>query len=180
MTSAAQLHTQRFRPRTPLQWANVWWPSLINFFVVANESTDRFSAEHTRHFFYHWFSAHIMAVTWETWGIINWELRKCGHFVGYGVFCLIFYSCWTRTLLPHAEGTFAQLRRRRALGALVSTFVLASLDEFHQTFIPSRSGSYHDVLLDTLGGFFAILFCYGWVAFFTKDARGTVQPLTAA
>jgi hypothetical protein len=171
LNSLAAKAQPRFRPHTPLQWANVWWPSLINFAIVANESTDRFSAEHTRHLFYHWFSAHIMAVNWETWGLINWELRKFGHFTGYGVICLIFYTCWTRTLLPHVEETFARLRRRRALGAIVSTFLLASLDEFHQTFIPSRTGSFHDVVTDTVGGFFALVIWYGLQAFFSRIDR---------
>ena len=163
MNKLASQH--RFRPHTPLQWANVWWPSLINFFIVANESSDAWSADRTRHLLYHWFSAHIFAVNWETWGIINWELRKCGHFLGYGAMCLIFYTCWTRTLLPRIGESFAGLRRRRALGAIVSTFLLASADEFHQTFVPSRTGAFHDVVIDTVGGLFGIVIWYGVQAF---------------
>ena len=40
------------------------------------------------------------------------------------------------------------------LGVLV-TLVVASLDEFHQTFLPGRTGTYRDVILDTFGGIFA-------------------------
>jgi hypothetical protein len=162
---------RRFRPQTPLQWVNVWWPSLINIGIVSTESTDKFSAEHTRHLFFHWFSAHIMAVTWETWGFINWELRKAGHFCGYGVFCLIFYTCWTRTLLAHVGESFATLRRRRALGAVACTFLLASADEFHQTFIPSRTGAFHDVVLDTVGGIFLLTLWFGVQAYFQRETR---------
>jgi VanZ family protein len=33
-------------------------------------------------------------------------------------------------------------------------FVAASLDEFHQTFVPSRTGSSRDVMLDLTGALF--------------------------
>jgi VanZ family protein len=39
------------------------------------------------------------------------------------------------------------------LYALLATFVLGSLDEWHQSYIPTRTSSLHDVLLDTCGGF---------------------------
>ena len=35
--------------------------------------------------------------------------------------------------------------------AILSTAIVASCDEFHQTFIPSRTGTPVDVLLDTAG-----------------------------
>ncbi len=38
-----------------------------------------------------------------------------------------------------------------ALLALLCTGLVASADEFHQTFIPSRTGSPRDVLLDCCG-----------------------------
>ena len=47
-------------------------------------------------------------------------------------------------------------------------FLSAAGDEFHQTFIPGRSGNFKDVLLDTAGGF-AGIFLSG---FFTCRARG--------
>jgi VanZ family protein len=33
-------------------------------------------------------------------------------------------------------------------------FVAASLDEFHQTFVPSRTGTSRDVMLDLVGALF--------------------------
>jgi len=162
---------RRFQPQGPLQWASVWWPALINITIVATESTDTFSAEHTRHRFYHWFNDHIMGVTYEVWGFINWELRKCGHFVGYGLMCLIFYTCVTRTLLPQVGESLNRLRRRRSLGALFCTFLLASADEFHQTFLPSRTGAFHDVVTDCCGGFVLLVLWFGLQTFFRPDAR---------
>ena len=157
---------RRFRPQTPLQWLSVWWPGAVNVGIVAIESTDHFSAANTRHRYYYWFCNHISYVSWETWGTINFELRKAGHFLGYGVICLIFYTCVARTLLRHVGESVNRLRRRRALGALLCTFLLASADEIHQTFIPSRTGAFHDVLLDVTGGLVMILFWFGLQTFF--------------
>jgi len=36
--------------------------------------------------------------------------------------------------------------------AVASTFAVASGDEYHQTFLPSRTGLFSDVVLDTCGG----------------------------
>jgi len=88
--------------------------------------------------------------------------------------CLIFYTCWTRTLLPRIGESFAKLRRRRALGAIVSTFLLASADEFHQTFVPSRTGAFHDVVIDTVGGLFALVLWYGIQEFLAHSDNASV------
>ena len=41
--------------------------------------------------------------------------------------------------------------------ALAGCFFYACTDEWHQTFVPGRSGSFQDVLIDTLGGIVALL-----------------------
>lgn len=41
--------------------------------------------------------------------------------------------------------------------ALISVFVVASLDELYQSFNPLRTGTYRDVILDCIGGFIAVL-----------------------
>jgi VanZ family protein len=44
---------------------------------------------------------------------------------------------------------------RAAVLAVLCTIVVASLDEFHQTYLPGRTGVFRDVVLDTMGGVFA-------------------------
>jgi VanZ family protein len=161
---------RRFKPQTALQWLSVWWPGAVNVGIVCAESTDHFSAANTRHRYYHWFCDHFGYVSWETWSTINFEIRKAGHFVGYGVMCLIFYTCVARTLLRHVGESANRLRRRRAVGALVCTFLLASGDEIHQSFIPSRTGAFHDVLLDVAGGFVMLMLWFGLQTFLRPDA----------
>lgn len=43
---------------------------------------------------------------------------------------------------------------RWALLGVVTAFLAGSLDEIHQSFVPSRGSSFHDVLLDTAGALF--------------------------
>jgi VanZ family protein len=91
--------------------------------------------------------------------LLNLLLRKCGHMVGYGLLCF----CWLILL----RGTFwlrhdyslslrgsIQIRRmwwRPLWGvlAVLCTFLVATSDELHQMSIPSRTGTWHDVALDT-------------------------------
>jgi VanZ family protein len=44
------------------------------------------------------------------------------------------------------------LRRRWFLVALLLIAVYALLDEYHQSFVPSRTGTIYDSLIDTAGG----------------------------
>ena len=49
------------------------------------------------------------------------------------------------------------------------TAVVASLDEWHQTFIPSRTGTIHDVILDTSAAIAAQLLVYSFVRLRYRD-----------
>lgn len=75
----------------------------------------------------------------EVWNLV---LRKAAHFTLYlivAVFLTLFVDTFALPLF--------------AKGAVVIGVVLvcASLDEWHQTFVPGRTGSFRDVLLDTGG-----------------------------
>jgi VanZ family protein len=46
--------------------------------------------------------------------------------------------------------------------AILGTALVASLDEWHQSFIPSRTGRWQDVVLDTCAGIAAQLLIFLW------------------
>ena len=48
--------------------------------------------------------------------------------------------------------------------ALVFTALVASLDEWHQSYIPSRTGTWHDVLLDSTAALVALILIRFWIA----------------
>lgn len=74
----------------------------------------------------------------SVWDLV---LRKIGHMVE---FTILVFLLW-RALKIHIKFKTALI-----LAALFSV-VYATLDEYHQTFITGRHGSWQDVLIDTSG-----------------------------
>src|SRR5205814_5676185 len=78
-------------------------------------------------------------------------LRKSGHFIGYFTLSVLLFRSW--------RATFPRLSTRWCLQwatvALLSTSLVTMLDEWHQTFLPSRTGTFRDVILDSSAGFVA-------------------------
>jgi VanZ family protein len=127
----------------------IWPPVLACASVFAVESTPYLGADHT--------SAPLQRIAEALFGYdacVHWDLihhiiRKTGHFMGYGIFSLICFRSFWITLQDAASRL---LRQMKAHGlAILATFLVASADEFHQSFLPNRTGQFSDVLLDTCG-----------------------------
>ena len=71
---------------------------------------------------------------------VEFLIRKGTHFVGYGIVGLLFYLLYRKLAW-----------KVPALIAMITVFLIASLDEFRQTFSPGRTGIFNDVVLDTAG-----------------------------
>ena len=80
-------------------------------------------------------------------------IRNPGCFLGYGAIRLAWLRAWWMTL-PHSRFL------PDALLALFGTALVASCDEWHQTFLPNRTGSPWDVLLDCTGAIVLQLIVY--------------------
>ena len=87
--------------------------------------------------------------------VFHHYLRKTGHFVGYGMLGLLLLRGW-RATFGHDN---AQLWRTALLSWLGTAFV-ASMDEWHQSYIPSRTGTWRDVVLDSVAGLVFLLVAY--------------------
>lgn len=132
-------------------WARVWTPVVIAVAVICVESTQAMSAQNTSSRLRPIFERIFGAFSDSGWDSFHHYLRKTGHFVGYGAVCFTFLRAWLHTLGRHATATQLSWRLQSTLLAIVSTAVVASCDEFHQTFLPGRTGTPIDVLLDTTG-----------------------------
>ena len=132
-------------------WLNVWTPAAIAVAIICSESTDTFSANNTsswlRPIVQHLFGP----MRDNSWALFHHYLRKTGHFFGYGAVAFTFLRAWLYTLEPHPRMSLFAWRRNSTLLAIASTALVASCDEYHQTFIPSRTGTLIDVFLDTAG-----------------------------
>jgi VanZ family protein len=136
-----------------------WLPATIGVLVICLESTNYFSAVNTRHLLqYLW--ASFGGVSHPDMDLDNHILRKTGHFVGYGTLSLLFYRGRRRS------GRILSLWRPRLTDVAFSfvwTLAVASADEYHQSFLPSRTGVPQDVLLDIAGGTVFLLLLQLWL-----------------
>jgi VanZ family protein len=121
-----------------------WIPAMLWIGVIAVESTDWFSAEHTGQFLYPLLHF-LFSISTEVFDIVHHILRKTGHFVGYFALSALLFRAWRATLRVSEAKAWAL---RWALPAFFMSVVVASLDEWHQTYIPSRTGRLADVVLD--------------------------------
>jgi VanZ family protein len=134
-------------------WIYVWLPVVLGIAIIAVESTEAFGSDHTSAPLRKIFEALFGHVSNPSWGLIHHYLRKTGHFLGYGFIGLAWLRAWWMTL-PHSRF------RNDALLALLGTAIVASCDEWHQSFLPNRTASPWDVLLDCTGGITLQLIVY--------------------
>lgn len=125
-------------------WIGAWWPVALGIAIIAMESSDYFGADRTSHPLRLLFQALFGAVTDKRWDLIHFYIRKSGHFLGYGALGLAWLRAWWLSL-PQFRFLFdAEL-------ALVGTALVAACDEWHQFYLPNRTGTPWDVLLDCCG-----------------------------
>jgi VanZ family protein len=123
-----------------------WIPALIWIGVICVESTDMMSSEHTGDLLNAFLTRVLGQVDIFVLLLWNHYLRKLGHVVGYAILSWLLFRAW-RATLPSPIGQLWALAWVRL--AFWMTVVVASLDEFHQSFIPSRTGRWQDVVLDS-------------------------------
>ncbi len=113
------------------------------------------------HFLFH--------MDWERFEIWHVYIRKGGHVVGYAILSILLFRAW-RATLPAMSNT--KWTPRWATIAILGTVLVASLDEWHQSFIPSRTGRWQDVVLDTSAGIGAQILIFLWWKSFRKREGG--------
>ncbi|MGP8260718.1 MAG: VanZ family protein [Acidobacteriaceae bacterium] len=152
-------------------WFNVWTPAAIAVAIICVESSDLFSANHTSTWLRPILQRLIGPMKDSTWNIFHHYLRKTGHFVGYGLVAFTFLRAWLYTLTQRGPSTLIAWRLESSILAIFSTAIVASCDEYHQSFIPSRTSSPLDVLLDTAGA--CALCLLVWLLCWSKRQSGT-------
>lgn len=89
-------------------------------------------------------------------------VRKLAHFTEYAILAVFAFRV-------AAAWPILRLRGWSLLGPALFVALIASIDEYHQSFVPSRTSSFWDVLLDVSGGVFAVFLC--WMAGRTKGGE---------
>jgi VanZ family protein len=128
-----------------------WLPFLIWLGVIYVGSTSVMSAEHTSRYivpFLLWVKPGMSPAA--IWTILV-VARKCAHVTEYAVLALLLWRAFRNI----------QVLRTKTLivfgAVLLGCAPFAASDEFHQTFVKSRTPSVRDVLLDVTGAFLGLL-----------------------
>jgi VanZ family protein len=82
--------------------------------------------------------------------LAHFWVRKAAHFTEYAILAVFAARAFTTS-------SHERLRRRFFYFALMLVALYAFSDEFHQTFVSTRTGSFYDILIDITGGLAALL-----------------------
>jgi len=87
----------------------------------------------------------------------NVPVRKLGHVTEFGILSLLYW----KTLVYFLKVKGRELSPVLAIVfAFLGAFAYACLDEWHQAFVPGRSSSFYDVLVDSSGMLVAMIGAY--------------------
>jgi len=120
---------------------------------ISYASSDSFSAENT---------SRIIGplVLWlfpntspERLAVIHFVVRKIAHFTEYAILAFLAARAFRTSIKP-------ALANHWFLAALVLVVLYALFDEYHQSFVPSRTASIYDSLIDMSGGLVMLLILY--------------------
>ena len=81
--------------------------------------------------------------------ISEFIVRKAAHMSEYALLTLTLIYGFYKNHYPI---------QKIMIYSLIGTFLYACSDEFHQLFIPGRSGEFRDVMIDSTGGIIGIVF----------------------
>jgi len=113
-------------------------------------STDLFSGDNTGSLLWGIFHFIFPGLTEDQFQPIHFFIRKVAHFTEYAILAFLFFRAFR-------SGAIDRWRWRWAFYTLLIVVAYALLDEWHQTFTKTRSGSVYDSLIDISGGI-AVLF----------------------
>jgi hypothetical protein len=151
------------------RFVKYWLLLLIWLGVIFIGSTDLLSAEQTSRFI-----APILlwlkpGMAPETIWIILVILRKCAHVCEYAILALLLWRALR-------DGSAIRGKMSILFGAvLLGCAVFAASDEFHQSFIKSRTPEVRDVLLDIAGALLGLFIGVSFVHRRPKKIRSTAQ-----
>ena len=157
-----------------------WWPVAVWLVVIRLESTDYASSANTFGLLYKIVVAIFGPVNPTVLLTLNSVARKSGHFIGYAILSWLVFLAMKythrdrlRPLLQRRWGTFFHdiWQLDWAVIAVLLSLVTAAFDEIHQTGIPSRTGRWQDVMIDTTGAIIAQLLLYSRAADAIKLSR---------
>jgi len=129
-----------------------WLPVLLWMALIFSASADSHSYEHSSRIvepFLHWLFPKMPQDNIEE---IHHLIRKCCHLTEYAILALLLWRA-----LHFSKNNLLAWSWPKVGGTLLIVFIYAASDEFHQSFVPTRTALVSDVFIDTAGGAIGLL-----------------------
>lgn len=147
-----------------------WLPVIAWMLVIFVASTNLMSAQHTSRFIGPLLRWLVPDISLEAIAVVQFAVRKAAHVMEYGILAFLVARA-----LHGGTGVFAW---RNGGIALAVAAAYAALDEYHQSFVVSRTGSPRDVLIDATGAALGVL-VYRWATRRVRATAGGAVPRQA-
>ena len=135
-----------------MRWLRHWAPAILWAALIWAFSTQVFSGSHTSRIIIPLLEWLFPRAAPETLEALHAVIRKLAHFAEYFVFGLL--------VLRGVRGERKGWKLSWALATVAIAACYAALDEVHQAFVPERTASPFDSLLDSTGAVAAQLFAW--------------------
>jgi VanZ family protein len=143
--------------KTATAWGNRLWryvPLLTWMALIFIGSTDALSASHSELAVRPLLLWLFPRISEQQVAVIHFLVRKGGHLTEYAILAFLAARAFNGS-------AHEQLRRRWFAVAFSLVVFYAFSDEYHQSFVSSRTASVYDGLIDISGGLAALIF-YFW------------------
>jgi len=133
--------------QSPRNFIRYWAPVIFWMCLIFWMSTETFSSQNT--FLWMQTLLHLLAkISSQEMRLIHPFIRKAGHLIEYFILGLLLFRAFRGDLTVSWSW-------RWSFFALIVVVLWAATDEFHQSFVPTRTASVVDVGIDTAGGILA-------------------------
>jgi VanZ family protein len=130
-----------------------WGPVILWMIVIFVFSTEWFSSANTTPFLAPLLANLLPAAFVQRVESIVTLIRKLSHWSEYFILAILLM----RALKANVS---SQSAMRRSIWSIVLATLYAASDEFHQSFLPSRTANPVDVAIDSLGAVCGTLWCH--------------------
>jgi VanZ family protein len=133
-------------------WSRIgrYGPLILWLAFIFFASTGEFSAENTSRIIRPLLLWLFPGISEERLALAHFLIRKAAHFTEYAVLALLSARAFSTSSKD-------QLRRRWFFISLALIILYALTDEYHQSFVPSRTSSIYDSLIDMSGGLITLV-----------------------
>ena len=144
---------------TPSRRGRLWryGPAVAWACFVLFASSSNFSASNTSRILRPFLLWLFPEISEASLALAHFFVRKAAHFAEYALLALLAARAFRTS-------SHAPLARRWWLASFILVASVALVDEYHQSFVPARTGTFYDSLLDMAGGATALACAALWLA----------------